>query len=203
MTVISSFPNTLPAYELPKTHQVEIGADNVQLTLAEGSRSFNTGDIVQLSDYEFDLITQASFDEGYVIDRGRIEAVGGDDDTFAVQFDLSLPGIEAGDVVAITPGFAGTVVGWRFIVTDPVVTASDEVVLTLEIDSTVVQTTGPADAELTITSALATPAGATIAGDAIDADNTFTADDDITVVATVTAAFADGAGTLELILSAS
>lgn len=202
MTVISSFPGTLAAYELPKVRQVEIGADNVQLTLEKASRVFNQGDIVNLSEYEFGLITQASFDEGFVIDRGQIEPVPGDEETFQVDIPLSLASIADGTIATITPGFAGALIGWRFLVTDPVVTASDTTTLTPEIDGDPVQGAED-DATLVIASATATPEGNTIEGDAPASANTFTASESIDIVASSTTPFAEGAGVLQLDLVAS
>jgi hypothetical protein len=103
-----------------------------------------------------------------------------------------LAGITNADVLTnFTPGFAGDIIGFDFIVTSPVTTAAKTAALNLEIGTTDV--TGGV---LTITSAAATPLGKVISATAITANNSFDDDDTISIEATAVTAFSEGTGTL-------
>lgn len=109
-----------------------------------------------------------------------------------LSFQIDLASVSAADLVTgLTPGFAGEIVDVDFVVNVPVTTASRAATLNLEIGA--VDVTGGAVA---LTSANCTPMGATIAGTAITAANTFAATDTISVEASSVTAFAEGSGTL-------
>lgn len=97
-----------------------------------------------------------------------------------------------------TPGFAGSIVGLSFSVTDPVTTGAKAATFTPAIAG--VSTTGGAVA---LTSANCTPVGAGVAGSAVTAGNTFTAGQEVTIVASGVTAFVEGQGVLYLALAAS
>lgn len=92
-----------------------------------------------------------------------------------------------------TPGVAGRLLSCSFFVTTAVTTAAKAATLTPAIAGT--STTGGA---IALTSANCTPIGATVAGSAITALNTFTAAQEITVVASGVTAFVEGAGAIVL-----
>lgn len=94
----------------------------------------------------------------------------------------------AGDVVTWTPDVPGSVIGVEFAVTEPATTALKAVTLNLEIDG--VDVTGGVIA-LTSANVLA---GASIAGTAITANNTFAAADAVVVEASAVTAFVEGEG---------
>jgi len=110
-----------------------------------------------------------------------------------ISLPISLAAITAdGDVVTDwTPTFAGTIKKVAFQVTVPVTTAAKAATLNLEINA--VDVTGGVVA---LTSANATPLGKVIAGTAVTANNTFDANDTVSVEATGVTAFAEGEGTL-------
>ena len=108
------------------------------------------------------------------------------------SFRVDLAEITDGDVVTgFTPGHAGTIEKFEFVVVDPVSTGSKLSTLNLEIGT--VNTTGGL---LALTSANCTPLGKIVAATAITAANTFGATDTISVEAATTTAFAEGNGTL-------
>jgi hypothetical protein len=110
----------------------------------------------------------------------------------AVTFPITNATLADGDIVtAWTPGFAGTIEKWAYVVNDPVLTADDLATLNLEIGSTDV--TGGA---IALTSALCTPMGKVIAAAPITAANVFTATDTISVDASSVTAFAEGTGSI-------
>lgn len=111
-------------------------------------------------------------------------------ETFA--FPIELASVAAADVVsAFRPGVDGVIENIEFVVNKPVTTASKLATLSLKIGSTAV--TGGAVA---LTSALATPQGARIAGSQITAANRIAKKDSLTVVAASVTAFVEGNGTL-------
>ena len=95
-----------------------------------------------------------------------------------------------------TPGFAGTITGISFSVTDPVTTGAKLGTFTPAIAA--VSTTGGAVA---LTSANCTPVGAAVAGSAITAANTFTAAQEVTIVASAVTAFIEGQGVFYVTLT--
>lgn len=117
----------------------------------------------------------------------------------APQFSISIPVpamsaiANAGVLARFTPGFAGRIKSIQFQVTTAVTTAAKAATLTPAIAGTSV--TGGACA---LTSANCTPIGANVAGSAITALNTFTAAQEITVVASSVTAFLEGAGAIIL-----
>lgn len=109
-----------------------------------------------------------------------------------IPFTINLAGVTNADVVTnFTPGFAGDIVGFDFVVNTPVTTAAKTATLNLEIGTT--DLTGGV---LTITSAAATPLGKVISATAITANNSFDDDDTISIKATSVTAFVEGTGTL-------
>jgi hypothetical protein len=123
---------------------------------------------------------------------------------FAAQFFIpALAGIAANSVIArFTPGFAGRVKSISFAVATAVTTAAKSANLQAGIGAAgaafgaITQTTGGV---LALTSANATPAGAAVYGSAITAANTFTAAQEVSVVANAVTAFVEGAGTVTVV----
>jgi len=93
----------------------------------------------------------------------------------------------------LTPGFAGKIRKISFSVTDPVTTGSKLATFTPAIAG--VSVTGGA---LALTSANCTPVGAKVDGSAITALNSFTAAQEITIVASAVTAFIEGQGVIYL-----
>jgi predicted RecA/RadA family phage recombinase len=109
-----------------------------------------------------------------------------------ISIPVTLSKIVDGDLATtFTPGFAGTILRTQFVVTDPVTTADKLSTLNLEIG-----TTNVTGGTVALTSAACTPLGKTIAGAAVTATNVFTASDTISVEASSTTGFAEGAGVL-------
>lgn len=197
MSTLFSYPGTTPAHAEPKTRQIKVIADNVQILLEEGSRTFQTGRIVALSDFEFSNLSATSFGT-LVEDQGAYAPVGDDLETSEVVFNLTLAEIADGVLNTYNPAFAGSIVSWYITITDPVTTADKTTTLTLQIDGTAV--TG---ASQVLASAAATPEGALIEAGAISGANTFAVGEDITLTAAATTAFVEGAATVTLILVAA
>ena len=100
-----------------------------------------------------------------------------------------------GDIVTgFTPGFRGRIKSYRFIVTDPATTAAKLSTLNLEIG-----TTNLTGGVLALTSANCTPLGAVVAATAITGGNVFGPTDTISLEASATTAFVEGAGVLEIL----
>lgn len=133
MSRLTSFPSTLPAYEYPKSRRVRVGADNVQVMLESAPRVFNTGDVIEMSEYEYDLIDAAAFTSGALIDEGEVAPVPGDAEVQIIDIPLTLADVDDGAVTSVTPGFAGTVHSARFLVTTPVTTGSKATTLGFDI----------------------------------------------------------------------
>jgi len=113
------------------------------------------------------------------------------------EFAIDMAGIADGDTIKqFTPGFAGTITAFDFYVVDPVTTGSKASTLNLEIGTTNVEKTGDAAATLALTSAACDAVGDVVNGETIVAENTFAADDTITVEAASTTAFIEGQGVL-------
>ena len=111
---------------------------------------------------------------------------------FFVMTDIAA----TGDVVTtFTPGFAGIIEKTYWIQGTVVSTGSRDAILNFEIGTTNV--TGGA---VTLASASLGTVGVTIAGAEVTAENEFTATDTISVEATVSSAFAEGAGTLYAVI---
>lgn len=139
MTRLGTFPSTLPAYQDAKTRQVEVGAGlhNVMILLETGTRSFEGGAVVSLTEYEYSLIDDAVFAAGVLIERGEVVTIdapaGTDNDIRLVTVPVALADIAAGEVVSITPGFAGRIVSIQALVTTPVTTAAKAATLDFKI----------------------------------------------------------------------
>lgn len=115
---------------------------------------------------------------------------------WALNIPLKLANVADGDVVTDLPlGFAGQIVDFKFLVTDPVTTAAKTSALHLEIGA--VALTGGV---LTITSATATPLGEVIEATAITAGDVFDDNDTLSVVAASTTAFVEGEGILVIVV---
>lgn len=111
---------------------------------------------------------------------------------YILLLPIALAGVADGDVLtAFTLGHKFKILGVDFAVTTPVTTADKLSTLNLEIGST--DLTGGAVA---LTSANCTPLGAVVAGSAVTGANTGAAGDTISVEASSTTAFAEGAGVL-------
>lgn len=130
------------------------------------------------SDVDVELFTQA---EAYAVtSRGTM------------SFHVNLATITtAGDVVTtITPGFRGRLKKWYFVTGTPVTTAAKAATLNLEVG-----TTNVTGGTIALTSAAATPLGATIAqGSAFTAGTAFDDTDTISIEAASVTAFAEGDG---------
>lgn len=98
---------------------------------------------------------------------------------------------DAGVLARLTPGVAGRIIGTEFQVTTAVTTADKLTTLTPKIAGTSV--TGGV---MALTSATCTPIGAKVLGTTVTALNSFTAAQEITVVASATTAFSEGAGVI-------
>lgn len=119
--------------------------------------------------------------------KGGVQARG----QWTFHIDLADQAASGNVIDGFAPGFAGVIIDHQFVVDDPATTAAKAIDLNLEIGSTNV--TGGVVA---ITSATATPRGKVLAGTAITANNTFDADDLVSVEVVVTAAFVEGSGTI-------
>lgn len=109
-----------------------------------------------------------------------------------ISIPITLANVADGDVLtAYTPGFKGSVIAVDFAVSTAVTTGSKATTLNLEIGTT--NLTGGAVA---LTSANCTPLGAVVAGSAVTTANSFSATDTISVEASSTTAFVEGAGYL-------
>lgn len=109
-----------------------------------------------------------------------------------LSFPIVLATVADGDILTtFTPGFAGKITKVDFAVTTKVTTGSKLSTLNLEIGTT--NLTGGAVA---LTSANCTPLGAVVAGTAVTGNNSFSATDNISIEASSTTAFSEGAGSL-------
>lgn len=98
-------------------------------------------------------------------------------------------------VTTYTPGFAGRILKNDFLVNVPVTTAAKLATLNAEIG-----TTNVTGGTIALTSANCTPMGAVVAGAAITAANSFTATDTISYEAASVTAFAEGSGSIVIVL---
>jgi len=106
--------------------------------------------------------------------------------------DVNLDTVVAGDIITtMTPGFAGRIVKVWAVVTEVVTTASDAASINWEIG-----TTNLTGGVIALTSANATPLGATIDGSAITAANWFSATDTLSVEGASVTDFAEGRVTI-------
>lgn len=116
-----------------------------------------------------------------------------------LQFPIDLAKIADGDLVTnYTPGFAGSIVKFSAIVTDPATTALKASTLNLEIG-----TTNVTGGSLALTSANMTPLGKVVDATAITAANTFSSTDTISIEAASTTAFVEGSVVLVVELQAN
>lgn len=115
-----------------------------------------------------------------------------------LTFHQKLAKLANGDIVTtITPGFAGRIVKWYAIVTDPATTGSKLATLNIEIGTT--DLTG---GTLALTSANMTPLGAVVAGAAITAGNYFGAADTLSIEAASVTAFVEGEIDIHIVVEA-
>jgi hypothetical protein len=120
--------------------------------------------------------------------------VGGDTTDTYLDFEIDLATVANGDVVTdFVPGFAFEIISTKFVVTEAVTTAAKAATLGVEIGAVAV--TGGV---IALTSANATPLGKVIAGTAVTANNTGSATDAISIVASAVTAFIEGAGTFKI-----
>lgn len=106
----------------------------------------------------------------------------------------ALASVADGDtVLRFTPGFNGRLAGLQFYVTTAVVTAGDSASFQTRIDD--LDTTGGV---LYLSSDNCDTKGASVEGSTITGRNTFTSEQEITIVASTSAAFAEGAGVIVL-----
>lgn len=119
------------------------------------------------------------------------------DDLVIVPLHVLLAGIADGDVLTNYPcDFDGEVVALRAAIATAVTTASDESTLTVQINATDVPGTA-----LNLTSANATPMGKVLEAEAKRrGGHKFSTRDTLSIVASDTTAFAEGAATLHLVL---
>ena len=110
---------------------------------------------------------------------------------------FAMAGIADGDFVTnFTPGFAGRIVKWYWIQGTPVTTAAKLSTLNLEINAVNVNDGSGTNSTIALTSAACTPLGKVIAGSIIGGANNFDKDDTVSVEASSTTAFLEGAGTI-------
>lgn len=108
---------------------------------------------------------------------------------------VAMTSITDADVVTnFTPGFVGQIVRTFWIQGTVVTTGGKGTTLNFEIN--VVNLVGGV---ITLTSALCTPLGAVINGTAVSGSNKFDRDDTISVEATSTTAFSEGAGFIYIV----
>ncbi len=114
-----------------------------------------------------------------------------------LSFPIALADVTAaGDVVSnITPGFPGQIIKTWWVQETPVTTGAKLATLNLEIGA--VNLVG---GTVALTSATCTPLGVVIAGAAITGANSFDKDDTLSVEAASVTAFAEGRGTLYVLV---
>jgi len=111
-----------------------------------------------------------------------------------ITVPITLANVANGDVLTNMPlGFAGTITAVDFFVTTAVTTAAKATTLNLEIG-----TTNLTGGVVALTSANCTPLGAKVAGSAITDGNTFASGDTLSIEASSTTAFSEGAGFLAI-----
>lgn len=138
--------------------------------------------------------TRIGYVERYVDTNTAVVAFDADDveETYVLSIPVTLANVADGDVLTtFTPGHFGRIKSLDFAVTTPVTTASKATTLNAEIGTT--NLTGGA---IALTSANCTPLGAVINDTAITAAAAFDADDTISIEASSTTAFVEGAGVL-------
>lgn len=124
----------------------------------------------------------------------RVDFIGGG--LAIVRWNVSLASVADGTVEAITPGIAGTIKHVRAIVTTAVTTAAKASTLNLDIGGTNVT-----NGTVALTSAAATPAGKVIDNaSAPSANNALAIGDTLTLEASSTTAFVEGAVTVEALV---
>lgn len=105
--------------------------------------------------------------------------------------------IADGDIVtSLVPGFPGRIVKWCWVQGTVVSTGSKLSTLNLEINAVNVHDGSGTNSTISLTSAACATLGAVIAGTAIGGANNFDSDDTISVEASSTSAFIEGAGTI-------
>lgn len=111
-----------------------------------------------------------------------------------ITIPVTLANVANGDVLtAYTPGYKFKILSAAFAVTTAATTADKLTTLNIEIG-----TTNVTGGEIALTSANCTPLGAVVAGAAITAANTGSASATISIEASSTTAFAEGAGVILL-----
>lgn len=109
--------------------------------------------------------------------------------------------IADGDIVtSFTPGFIGFIHKWFWLQATAVTTGSKLSTLNLEINAKNVHDGSGTNSTISLTSAACTPVGKVINGTIIGGANAFGETDTISVEASSTTAFIEGAGTIYLIL---
>jgi hypothetical protein len=110
-------------------------------------------------------------------------------------FPINLAGVTAADVLTnFTPGFAGDIVGFKFVTNVPATTASKLATFNLEINTTDV--TG---GTIALTTVLANTLGKITESAAITGNATFDDDDTISIEATSVTAFSEGQGSFHVL----
>lgn len=139
----------------------------------------------------FDSTLGVIVETGFIADGGAASGLKGE-----LSFPIDLVGIAGTQNVLTLPAmkFAGRILSAYFEVNKPVTTAAKAATLTPKINGTAV--TGAA---LALTSANCTPMGASVAANSSALD-TFVVGDVITVDASAVTAFAEGTGSLHLVL---
>ncbi len=186
---------------------VQIATTRDQVELPNGF-AYDEGDVVMLTDEQYSDLDKRLF-PSYLVDvtyrpETVLQYLGGS--VFSADLPIALADVTGNGSIAgtaFTPGFAGSIISWRFITTVPATTAAKLFTFNLDIATVLVTKAGPATATLAITSANQATAGVALAGDTIAALNVFTAAQAITAKAASTTAFIEGSGVLQLILKAS
>lgn len=140
----------------------------------------------------FEAVDAATADGDIIecVPQGGAAAAGGA--PFVVTIPVTMANIADGDLVTTwTPGFNGSITKLDFLVTDAVTTSAKASTLNAEIG-----TTNLTGGTVALTSANCTPLGAIVAGSAITAANTFVSTDTVSIEASSTTTFVEGAGTL-------
>lgn len=122
---------------------------------------------------------------------------------FYVAFSLpvyAMAGIAADTVTEFTPGFPGRIVRWFWVQGTVVTTGGKAATLNMEIGTVNVETRPGTNATIALTSAACTPLGVVIEGTLPSINNSFDRDDAISIEASAITAFAEGAGTIVIIV---
>jgi hypothetical protein len=169
-----------------KTVTIAAGIDDL-VSLPNGF-AYEAGESVRLTDEEYDKLDPDVFGTLLTSAEGGISSVG-NSNLKQVAIPIDLADLANSDVFTVHPGFAGSVVGVRYVPTTPSTTAAKAATLTTRINTTAV--TGGV---MKLNSVNAGTAGVSVGGGRITALNHFGETDDITVIVSGVTAFSEGKG---------